>query len=199
MPQDDFADNFNGCAGPACIGGCVPSQIMGPQVYADQFAGFFDNCQRCRIDDRKNSTGGADGLLADVFAEPLSHLLRNEDVFSLTAAFGIFEDHLLALHVHWFKLQHLTDVHPAAGHQFQDQPVARVFRPEDDLVNGFFFKDRPPGFWRVFEKFLENGRIARVVQLWTTQGYIWDTQSDMALALAGAMAALIVLGKLHNR
>ncbi len=31
-----------------------------------------------------------------------------------------------------------------------------------------------------------------------TQGYIWDTQSDMGLALAGAIIALVVLGKLHD-
>jgi putative membrane protein len=32
-----------------------------------------------------------------------------------------------------------------------------------------------------------------------TQGYIWDTQSDMALALLGAVLALLLLGKLHDR
>jgi putative membrane protein len=31
-----------------------------------------------------------------------------------------------------------------------------------------------------------------------TQGYIWDTQSDMALCLIGSMVALLLLGKLHN-
>ena len=31
-----------------------------------------------------------------------------------------------------------------------------------------------------------------------TQGYVWDTQSDMALALLGAVAALIILGKWHD-
>ena len=31
-----------------------------------------------------------------------------------------------------------------------------------------------------------------------TQGYIWDTQSDMALALLGAVLALILLSKLHD-
>lgn len=31
-----------------------------------------------------------------------------------------------------------------------------------------------------------------------TQGYIWDTQSDMGLALAGAIIALVVLGKVHD-
>ena len=32
-----------------------------------------------------------------------------------------------------------------------------------------------------------------------TQGYIWDTQSDMAFALTGAIVALLLLGKLHDR
>jgi len=32
-----------------------------------------------------------------------------------------------------------------------------------------------------------------------TQGYEWDTQSDMALALLGAILALLTLSKLHNK
>lgn len=32
-----------------------------------------------------------------------------------------------------------------------------------------------------------------------TQGYVWDTQSDMAWALSGAILALILLGRLHDR
>lgn len=32
-----------------------------------------------------------------------------------------------------------------------------------------------------------------------TQGYVWDTQSDMAWALAGAVAALVLLSRLHDR
>ncbi len=32
-----------------------------------------------------------------------------------------------------------------------------------------------------------------------TQGYIWDTQSDMLMALIGAVTALLVLGRLHDR
>ncbi len=31
-----------------------------------------------------------------------------------------------------------------------------------------------------------------------TQGYVWDTQSDMALALLGAVAALVLLGRIHD-
>ena len=32
-----------------------------------------------------------------------------------------------------------------------------------------------------------------------TQGYVWDTQSDMALALLGAILSLIALSKIHDR
>jgi putative membrane protein len=32
-----------------------------------------------------------------------------------------------------------------------------------------------------------------------TQGYVWDTQSDMAWALFGALLALIALGRWHDR
>lgn len=32
-----------------------------------------------------------------------------------------------------------------------------------------------------------------------TQGYVWDTQTDMALALVGAIVALLVLSKAHDR
>jgi putative membrane protein len=32
-----------------------------------------------------------------------------------------------------------------------------------------------------------------------TQGYVWDTQSDMALALLGAICAITLLGKIHDK
>jgi putative membrane protein len=32
-----------------------------------------------------------------------------------------------------------------------------------------------------------------------TQGYVWDTQSDMFLALVGAILALVLLGRVHDR
>lgn len=32
-----------------------------------------------------------------------------------------------------------------------------------------------------------------------TQGYVWDTQSDMALALVGAVCALATLARVHDR
>jgi putative membrane protein len=32
-----------------------------------------------------------------------------------------------------------------------------------------------------------------------TQGYVWDTQSDMALALLGAVSSLLLLSSVHNK
>jgi putative membrane protein len=32
-----------------------------------------------------------------------------------------------------------------------------------------------------------------------TQGYVWDTQSDMMYALIGGIAALVLLSRLHDR
>ncbi len=32
-----------------------------------------------------------------------------------------------------------------------------------------------------------------------TQGYVWDTQSDMGLALVGAIMALVLLSRIHDR
>jgi len=32
-----------------------------------------------------------------------------------------------------------------------------------------------------------------------TQGYVWDTQSDMGFALVGAVSALLLLGRWHDR
>lgn len=32
-----------------------------------------------------------------------------------------------------------------------------------------------------------------------TQGYVWDTQSDMLFAMIGAIAALILLSRFHDR
>ena len=32
-----------------------------------------------------------------------------------------------------------------------------------------------------------------------TKGYIWDTQSDMAMALVGAVLSLMILSRLHDK
>lgn len=44
---------------------------------------------------------------------------------------------------------------------------------------------------------LVNGEAAE--SFLGTQGYVWDTQSDMALALLGSIVAIILLGRLHDK
>jgi putative membrane protein len=42
-----------------------------------------------------------------------------------------------------------------------------------------------------------TGEVAEA--LLGTQGYVWDTQSDMAYALCGAVAAVVLPGRAHDR
>jgi len=44
---------------------------------------------------------------------------------------------------------------------------------------------------------LLSGQPATIVL--ATQGYAWDTQSDMLMALAGGIVALITLSRIHDR
>jgi hypothetical protein len=41
-------------------------------------------------------------------------------------------------------LQHPTNRHPTASHQFEHQPIPYFGSSENDLVNGFFLDDFPP-------------------------------------------------------
>ena len=61
----------------------------------------------------------------------------------------------------------------------------------------------PPDVARAFYELIEwwvavaSGEDA--VAFLATQGYEWDTQSDMFLALLGAIAALALLSRFHDR
>ncbi len=44
-----------------------------------------------------------------------------------------------------------------------------------------------------------HGRATAAESFLGTQGYVWDTQSDMFWALVGAVSALLVLSRLHDR
>ena len=55
------------------------------------------------------------------------------------------------------------------------------------------------GLYEIFEWIVADFSGAAAVDFLGTQGDVWDTQKDMALAITGAMAALLVLGKIHDR
>jgi putative membrane protein len=96
------------------------------------------------------------------------------------------------------------------GHFFQGfEPaiLAREILIRKHTVNGrawlnFFILSICLGFSAFYEL------IEWQVAVWTgeaadaflgTQGYVWDTQSDMAWALIGAIAALLLLSRWHDR
>lgn len=54
-------------------------------------------------------------------------------------------------------------------------------------------------FYELIEWWVAVGTGTAAEAFLGTQGYAWDTQSDMALALIGAVAALVSLGRLHDR
>ncbi len=52
--------------------------------------------------------------------------------------------------------------------------------------------------YEIFEWLASLSNPADTEAFLGTQGYIWDTQSDMFLALVGALVAMILLTKIHN-
>ena len=111
-----------------------------------------------------------------------------------------FDDLLGMTRNNYDKLGHL-----AQG--FVPAMIARELLIRLDVVNG--------GWWRVLFVLsfcLGFSAFYELIEWWVaeltgtgaeaflgTQGYAWDTQSDMAFALIGAGIALLTLSKLHNR
>lgn len=54
-------------------------------------------------------------------------------------------------------------------------------------------------FYELLEWWVALGTGEQAEAFLGTQGYVWDTQSDMMLALIGAILGLAVLSKLHDR
>ncbi len=111
-----------------------------------------------------------------------------------------FDDLLGMTRNNYDKLGHL-----AQG--FVPAMIARELLIRLDVVNG--------SWWRVLFVLsfcLGFSAFYELIEWWVaeltgtgaeaflgTQGYAWDTQSDMAFALIGASIALLTLSKLHNR
>lgn len=85
--------------------------------------------------------------------------------------------------------------------------VAREIAIRKNLINGrgwthFFvvcFCLALSAFYELIEWWVASMSGESAEAFLGTQGYVWDTQSDMALALIGAIAALLLLAKLHDR
>jgi putative membrane protein len=54
-------------------------------------------------------------------------------------------------------------------------------------------------FYELIEWWVAVGTGAAAEDFLGTQGYAWDTQSDMAWALGGAIIALVFVSRWHDR
>jgi hypothetical protein len=68
------------------------------------------------------------------------------------------------LNIRGGQFQDFPDSHASSGHHFQDQPVSLVLCPEDDLVHGFLFHNRPGKRSLIFEHLPEYGRITGILK-----------------------------------
>ena len=59
--------------------------------------------------------------------------------------------------------------------------------------------DLPSAFYELIEWWIALLSEEAADAFLGTQGYIWDTQSDMGWALLGAITSLLCLSKLHNQ
>jgi len=97
-----------------------------------------------------------------------------------------------------------------AGHfaqGFIPAMVAREIVLRKEIINGaawqFFFIVMfclgASAFYELIEWWVALATGENAQAFLGTQGYVWDTQSDMGLALLGSITALVTLRKLHDR
>ncbi len=98
------------------------------------------------------------------------------------------------------KLGHLTQ-------GFVPAIIARELLIRFNVVNGKFWLQyiivsiclAISAFYELIEWFVAVMSETAAEAFLGTQGYVWDTQSDMGWALSGAVLALILLGGIHDK
>ena len=86
---------------------------------------------------------GLNPLVLDVFLESVSHLLWDEYMLPVFAAFGVPECQFSLVDVHGSQLQDLAHSHSSPGHQFKDETVPQFLGCKDDFVDNIFSDDFP--------------------------------------------------------
>ena len=103
---------------------------------------------------------GLNPLVLDVFLESVSHLLWDEYMLPVFAAFGVPECQFSLVDVHGSQFQNLTHSHAIPGHQFQDEAVSQFRRCEDDFVDNIFSDDFPRNDWPRPEHLSQHRAVA---------------------------------------
>jgi hypothetical protein len=90
------------------------------------------------------------------------HFLWDTNKLISLAAFRFTQDQFAILQIAEFQFQHFTDAHTAAGHQFEDQPIANRGGAEEDFIDGFLLDDFPPQRHPLAIKLANHGPVAWV-------------------------------------
>lgn len=77
----------------------------------------------------------------------------------------VSEEDSSPININGSQIEYLAHSHPSACHQFQDETVSLILRPEDDLIYGLLFCNLPRHRLEVFEDFSQYGRITRLLEL----------------------------------
>jgi len=162
MPQDQLAHDLNRRPSSRCIGGSVPAKVMRADLHSHEHASLSHDNPRGGIGDRKDPFIGPDLSLYDVRLETLRNLLSKEDQFGFLAALWIDQGNSSVLDILTPQTKDLSNAHTAPGHEFEDQPVSGVLRPENHLIDYILVEDGPLLGLGVTEDFPENGRVAGI-------------------------------------
>ena len=143
----------------------MTAQIMRSEFDPYQFSGFNHHHPGGFIRNREYSVIGGITNLQCVFPQSIRHFLRDENEFVFLAAFGLTKDQFAVLQIAQLQFQHFTDAHAAAGHQLENQSIANLGSPENDLINSFLFDDFPSQ-WHPFPiKLADHRPVSWVTKL----------------------------------
>jgi hypothetical protein len=162
MPENDLAHDLNRRSRSRGIGSCMPSQIMGSEADPDEFPCLLHHYSCRRIGDAEDLLFLFDPSLSDIFPQAMGQLLRDKSDLGLPTTLGCLDIDSATVNVRGSQFKHLPDSHPSPCHQFQDEAISLILRPEDDLIDGFFFHDFPGHGPIVFEDLSKHGCITRI-------------------------------------
>ena len=109
----------------------------------DHPASFWHHYPGCFVRNWEDPIIGVLAFLPGIFPQPVGHFLGNKFNLLFFSALRSSNDQFAILNVAQSQLQHFTDSHPAAGHQFTYLSVADLDSSEPDLIHGFLFEICP--------------------------------------------------------
>ena len=140
-------------------------EIMGPEPNPDFVPRLLDHCPGCFVRYGENPLVHLNSIFPDIFFEPVSHLLRDENMLPFFAAFGVSKGQFPVMDVNRPQLQDLTHSHAATGHEFQHETVSEFLGCEDDFIDHVLLDDLPGNHGPRSEHLPHHWVVAGIVEI----------------------------------